>query len=73
MTTPARQNFGRLVRELRLARGWTQEKLAEKAGLHPTYVGSIERGKRNVSLDNIMKIASGLSVHPAELFNFRAV
>ena len=45
----------------------SQEQLAERADLHRTYVGSIERGERNVSLDNFVKIAHALSVSPAEL------
>jgi transcriptional regulator with XRE-family HTH domain len=63
-----RLRFGKTVRELRMARGWTQERLAGEAGLHPTYVGGIERGERNVSLDNILKIARAMRVQPADLF-----
>ena len=49
----------------------TQESLAEKAKLHGTYIGGIERGERNVSVDNIGKIATGLGIEPMELFRFR--
>jgi len=56
------------VRELRRARGFSQEKLAERAGLHHTYVGGIERGERNLGLLNVEKIAAALSVSLAELF-----
>jgi transcriptional regulator with XRE-family HTH domain len=60
--------FGKRVRELRLARGLSQEQLAEVADVHRNYVGGIERGERNVSLVNIVKLARGLSVRPTKLF-----
>ena len=56
-----RQKFGTRVRELRIAQGLSQEKLADLSGLHRTYIGGIERGERNVSLENIQKIALALS------------
>jgi transcriptional regulator with XRE-family HTH domain len=59
--------FGLRVRELRLERDLSQEKLAELAELHRNYVGGIERGERNVSLLNIVKLAHGLDVRPAKL------
>ena len=63
-----RAAFGRRVRELRDATGMSQEKLAEVAKIHRTYIGSVERGERNVSLDNIYKIAKALQVDVKELF-----
>jgi ribosome-binding protein aMBF1 (putative translation factor) len=54
------QTFGQIVRERRLSLGISQEKLAERAGLHFTYVSSTERGERNISLVNIAKLAKGL-------------
>jgi transcriptional regulator with XRE-family HTH domain len=63
-----RKRFGQRVRQLRLARALTQEQLAQLAGLHPTYVGGIERGERNLGLDNVLKLAKALAVHPSELF-----
>jgi len=63
-------NFGRRVRELRLARGLSQEELAFRAGVHRTYLGSIERGERNPALKNIAAIADALDVSLAELFRF---
>jgi transcriptional regulator with XRE-family HTH domain len=59
--------FGRRVRELRIERKLSQEKLAEVAELHRNYVGGIERGERNVSLLNIVKLAHGLNVRPTRL------
>jgi transcriptional regulator with XRE-family HTH domain len=59
--------FGRRIRELREERKISQEKLAELAQLHRNYVGGIERGERNVSLLNIVKLAHGLNVRPTKL------
>lgn len=65
-----RRAFGQRVRQLRKAKGkdWTQEKLAEAADLHYTYIGSVERGEVNLSFDNIVKIARGLNVDISALF-----
>ncbi|MEW6609572.1 MAG: helix-turn-helix transcriptional regulator [bacterium] len=62
--------FGQRVRELRQIQGLTQEELAEKAELHSTYIGTIERGEQNLSLGSIEKVAKGLGVSIAELFLF---
>jgi transcriptional regulator with XRE-family HTH domain len=59
--------FGARVREFRTRRGLSQEKLAEFANLHRTYVGSLERGERNVALINIHRLAKALDVEPREL------
>jgi transcriptional regulator with XRE-family HTH domain len=60
--------FGRAVRSMRLEQNLSQEKLAERANLHTNYIGSVERGERNVTLESICKIADGLNSHPADLF-----
>ena len=61
------KSFGTRVRTLRQARGFSQETLADKCGLDRTYVGGIERGERNPSLQNIARIATALNVSLAEL------
>ena len=66
--TKHRQAFGRRIRELRLERDHSQEKLAELSGLHRNYVGGVERGEINLSLENIHALAHGLRVDVAELF-----
>lgn len=58
--TPLQDMFGNLVRGRRTELGLTQEQLAEKAGMHFTYVSSTERGERNISLANIEKLADAL-------------
>lgn len=62
-----RQMFGERIRELRSTAGVSQEELASRCGLHRTYIGSVERGERNVSLQNIVKIARALDVDPGTL------
>lgn len=54
--------FGKKLREVRQQKGISQERLAELAGLHRTYVSSVERGGRNISLLNIEKLAKSLGV-----------
>lgn len=63
----ARDTLARNLRLLRAQRGISQERLADLAGLHRTYVGSVERGERNVSIDNIEKLAAALGVAVADL------
>ena len=64
------EKLGGRIRELRKMKGWSQEKLGAKANLHFTYIGSIERGKRNISLENIEKLAAALEVKVEDLLNF---
>lgn len=70
MTTGAiKARFGESVRSLRTKRGLSQEELAEIAGLHRNYIGGVERGERNVGLENIVKLAAALSVKTKDLFD----
>jgi transcriptional regulator with XRE-family HTH domain len=55
------------LRALRKSLGWSQEKMAEECGLHRTYIGAIERGERNVTLDTLKQMADALGVTSAEL------
>jgi len=64
------KKFGERVRRLRQAKGLSQEELAFRAGVHRTYLGSIERGERNPALKNIAAIAGALGVTLSELFAF---
>jgi transcriptional regulator with XRE-family HTH domain len=59
--------FARLLRSERLARGISQEALAELAGLHRTYVGSVERGERNIAVDNMEALAKALNLDISDL------
>ena len=63
----AAKAFGDRVRTHRHDRGESQEELADACGLHWTFVGQVERGRRNVSLHNILKLAQGLEIDPCEL------
>ena len=65
--------FGQRVRQLRKATGVSQEAFAHQIDIDRSYFGSIERGERNVSLENICLIADGLGISPAELFRFDAL
>jgi transcriptional regulator with XRE-family HTH domain len=56
------RHFGVAVRTRRLAAGMSQEKLAERAGLHPTYISMVERGRRNATLDVAARLAKALKV-----------
>jgi len=62
--------LGRRLRDLRRARGYSQEQLALKAGIDRTYVSSVERGKRNVAALNLRKMAKALAVSPKDLLDF---
>ena len=65
---PQRAAFGLRVREARLAIGLSQEALAERAGVHRTYMSDVERGLRNIGIDNVYALASALEIAPAQLF-----
>lgn len=61
--------YGDAVRKRRYELGWSQEKLAEQAELHRTYVADVERGVRNISLENIIKLTRALELTLAEFFS----
>jgi transcriptional regulator with XRE-family HTH domain len=64
-----RTSLGERIRNLRKEAGWSQEQLGERADLHSTYIGGIERGERNISLDNLVKIAGAFGLSIAQLFD----
>lgn len=64
------QLFGMRVITLRKRHGWSQEKLALECGLARSYIGGIERGKRNIALVNICLLADTLGVEPKEMLDF---
>ena len=67
MPNATAREFGKRIRKRRLELGISQEKLADLAGLHRTYVGSVERGERNVSFLNILRLAKALKEDPGKL------
>jgi transcriptional regulator with XRE-family HTH domain len=62
--------FGDAVREARKESGLSQEELADKAGLHRTYIGMIERAEKNITLTNVEKIATALNRKVSQLIKF---
>lgn len=62
--------FGKKVKEERLKQRLSQEDLAERAGLHRTYIGMIERAEKNITLGNIEKVAKALKLNINELLTF---
>lgn len=69
MTSTVGKRFGQAIRERRLKLKMSQEALAEKAGLHRTYVCDVELGRRNLSLESISKLANGLQCSLHDLFS----
>jgi transcriptional regulator with XRE-family HTH domain len=67
-TADIKERFGHAVRKRRQELGISQEELADRAELHRTYIGDIERGARNLSLENIEKLAKALEVSISVLF-----
>jgi transcriptional regulator with XRE-family HTH domain len=67
VSSDARRVFAKRLRQIRQVRGLSQEALADLASLHRTYVGSVERGERNVSIDNMERLAKALEVDIVEL------
>ena len=64
------QTIGQRIRNYRLQNKLSQEELAERAGCHHTYIGQIERGEKNASIESIDKIASALGISLSKLFEF---
>ena len=60
--------LGQRIRNYRMAQGLSQEKLAEQAGCHATYIGQLERGEKNATLESIQKVAAALNVSLSKLF-----
>lgn len=60
--------IGQRVRNFRTEKGLSQEKLAEMSGCHPTYIGQVERGEKNATLESIEKIASAMNIPLSALF-----
>jgi transcriptional regulator with XRE-family HTH domain len=63
-------NFGQHLKKIRTTKNLSQEKLAQIADLDRTYISGVERGVRNISLINIVRLAEALEVPPSELFKF---
>ena len=68
MATNIKKIFGKNLRTNREKKGFSQEKLADLSGLHRTYISDVERGERNISLENIQKIADSLGIKITDLF-----
>ena len=69
MSKPILKAFGSNARRLRQKQKLTQEQLAELSGLHPNYIGGIERGERNLSLVNIVRLTRALQCRIGDLFS----
>lgn len=70
MTAPILTKFGENLRKFRQEKNMSQEDLGFAAGIHRTYVGSVERGEQNVSLINLEKLAKALKLRMRDLFDF---
>lgn len=62
--------FGKHLRNLRIGLDWSQERLAHECGLDRSYIGGVERGERNLSLENIVRIAQAMHLLPCKLLEF---
>ena len=63
-----RKILANAIRDARKRAGYSQEKLAEKADLHPNYIGEVERAEKNISVDALMRITIALKISVKELF-----
>ena len=68
MSRTVQAQLGQRIAELRREKGWSQERLAQRAQLHRTYVGRVERGEQNVSLQIITRLAHALDLRVSQLF-----
>jgi len=66
--TDAQVKLGKAIREARKQLGYSQEEFAHECGLHRTYIGVIERGEKNVALNNIVRISEALEMRVTDLF-----
>ena len=70
MNTKVLANLGKNIKKYRLQQGFTQEKLAEKTQVHPTYIGKIELGKINPSVKRLFVISRALGIKLSDIFDF---
>lgn len=70
MNTKILEHLGESLKEIRIDKGLTQEQLAEKVKIHPTYVGKIESGKSNLSMKMLFRISRALDTKLPYIFNF---
>jgi len=70
MREDPRIRFGKRLATCRKAKGWSQEKLALESGIARSYLGGVERGKRNIALLNICRLAEALEIPPSKLMTF---
>lgn len=62
------KTIGQRIRNYRTAKGWSQENLAELSDFHPTYIGQVERGEKNATIESLEKISKALNVPLSKLF-----
>lgn len=67
------QMIGIRIKQVRKKKGLTQEELAEKAGINASYMGTVERGERNISIETLEKIIRGLDMTPSDFFQFHEI
>lgn len=70
MNTKILDNLGKSLKKYRIACNLTQEQLAEKVGIHPTYVGKLEAGKNNPSVKMLFKMSRAMKVKLSDIFDF---
>ena len=66
------QTIGRKLRQFRQKKGYSQETLADRAGLHPTYIGQVERGEKNITVETLAKITTALGIPISSVFQSHA-